>query len=68
MRIFFITLVLILLVAIMVWVRSGDGFHIARVLPFCGGHEPGLYDVAALGVILILLLGLKQLYRPPDED
>jgi hypothetical protein len=59
-----IVLVLLVISALIGVVRSGRGLgHIGRVLPFCSGGEPGLYDFGALAVIAIALWGIARMYR-----
>lgn len=66
-----IILVILVISALIGWVRGGHGpEHIARSLPFCGGHKPGLYDIGGLAVIGLLLWGLARLRNTgkPDES
>ena len=59
-----IILVLLVISALIGFVRSGrDLGHIGRVLPFCSGGAPGLYDFAALAVVAIALWGIARMYR-----
>jgi len=59
-----IILVLLVIAVLIGVVRSGrDLGHIGRVLPFCSGGEPGLYDFAALAVVAIALWGIARMYR-----
>ena len=64
-----LTILTILLIAGLAnWVRQGDSFHIARALPFCSGRPPGLYDLAGIVMILILLAGLRRLLHPREDE
>jgi len=63
-----IALILIGMVALMCWVRGGAGFDIAKALPFCGGHEPGIYDIGAIAVILLLFWGLGRTKRARHQE
>jgi hypothetical protein len=59
-----VILVLLVISALIGVVRSGRGLgHIGRVLPFCSGGEPGLYDFGALAIIAIALWGIVRMYR-----
>ena len=50
------------------WARQGDTFHIAKVLPFCSGRAPGIYDLAGIVMIVILARGLRRLLSSPDRS
>ena len=57
-----LVVVLVVISSVILWCRrSLDIGHIARALPFSGGHRPGIYDVAAIVVLLLLLWGLSRL-------
>ena len=62
-----ITLIIVFVSAVILFVRGGADFPIVRVLPFLGGHEPGLYDVGALVILAILALGIRRMYRQDDD-
>lgn len=59
MKAFLITLVILLGACLIRFVRQGADFHIAQVLPFCGGFQPSLYDVGSIVLIIILLVRLS---------
>ena len=53
---------LIIISSLILWCRRSVDFgHIARSLPFSGGHRPGIYDVGTIVVILLALWGLSRL-------
>ena len=53
---------LIIISSLILWVRRSVDFgHIAKSLPFSGGHRPGIYDVGSIVVILLVLWGLSRL-------
>ena len=53
---------LIIISGLILWCRRSVDFgHIARSLPFSGGHRPGIYDVGSIVVILLVLWGLSRL-------
>ncbi len=59
-----IAVVIVVISSLVVWCRSSFDFgHIARSLPFSGGHRPGIYDVSAVAVLLLLLWGFSRLKR-----
>jgi len=49
------------------YLRGGDSFHLARILPFCGGFKPGFYDAAAIILLLMIPWGLYRL-RMRDKE
>ena len=57
-----IAVVIVVISCLIAWCRSSFDFgHIARSLPFSGGHRPGIYDVGAVVILLLLLWGLSRL-------
>ena len=57
-----LVVVLVVISSVILWCRrSLDIGHIARTLPFSGGHRPGIYDIGAIVVLLLLLRGLSRL-------
>jgi len=58
-----VTIVLLLILTLMIWVRSSgqDLGHIAKIIPFCSGNPPGLYDFASLILIAMCFFGLRRL-------
>lgn len=61
MRTVALILTVLLIAGLTNWVRQGDTFHIAKVLPFCSGRMPGIYDLAGIVLIVILIRGLRRL-------
>jgi hypothetical protein len=68
MRTTAIVVTLLLSVALINWVRQGHAFHVAQVLPFCSGRPPGFYDLAGVGMLVILIGGLRRLFNPEDDS
>ncbi|MDI6451603.1 hypothetical protein [Anaerobaca lacustris] len=64
--------VIVLLAAVVINVVRGPAdFPLPHILPLSGGFRPGIYDLGALGMILLCLWGLvrvSRLGRPRDED
>ena len=57
-----LAVVVVIICSVLVWVRRSVDFgHIARSLPFSSGHRPGIYDVGAIVIILLVLWGLSRL-------
>ena len=67
MRALKITIVLLITLTVIAFIRAGDNFHIARVLPFCDG-DINLYDWAGLIMAGIFLWGLYRLRRRREND
>jgi len=63
-----LTILLLLILALMVWVRSSgqDLGHLAKILPFCSGNPPGWYDFGALILIAMCFFGLRKLKRAQE--
>ena len=68
MRTVALILIVLLIAGLANWVRQGDAFHIARALPFCSGRPPGIYDLAGIVMIVILLAGLRRLLSPAEDE
>lgn len=68
MRVIKITVVFLIAVTVLGFIRSGADFHIAKILPFCDGEPVSLYHWA--GVIMggIFLWGLIRLNRHDEEE
>ncbi len=47
--------------SIILWIRAGDGFHIAKAFPLLGGYGPGKYDIAAAILCVIAYVGWRRL-------
>ncbi len=57
-----LAVVLVVVSGVILWCRRSLDFgHIARSLPFSGGHRPGIYDAGAVAVLLILLWSFSRL-------
>ena len=64
-----IVIVIVLALALIRWVLGGEiDIHLARLLPFIGGHSVGIYDVGALVVVGITIIGLLRLWRASDDS
>jgi hypothetical protein len=58
-----IVLVVVIAALLMRAVCSDYDFKLPMVLPFMGGHKPGIYEVGGIAIILIALWGIKRLGR-----
>ena len=67
-----IAIVIVIISSAILWCRSSWDFgHIARSLPFSGGHRPGIYDIGALAILVLLLWGFSRLKsgaRPSEQS
>ena len=63
-----IVLVVLLAAVAINFLRAGAGFPIVRCLPLCGGHSPGIYDIGAFALLLMVPWGLARLRRNRDDD
>ena len=69
MKIIKVTLIILITASILVFVKSGMVFHIAKVLPFCSGNpiEMG-YELGGLAILVLFFLGLRRLHRNRRND
>ena len=65
MKAVWIILLILLITALISWVRDdATDFHIVHTLPFLGGQPPSfLWDGAALAMIAITIWGICRLMR-----
>ena len=62
-----ITLIVTITAVIINFVRSGLDFHIAKVLPFCGGYKPSFYAFCAIALVALLFWGLNRLKHQGEQ-
>ncbi|MGB2966839.1 MAG: hypothetical protein WBD14_05435 [Phycisphaerae bacterium] len=64
-----ITLVLLVVLGLMIWVRSGQDLgHLAKIIPFCSGNPPSLYDFGAIVLILMCIFALRRLKQTQEAE
>jgi hypothetical protein len=63
-----IVMIVILICAVLAFIRGGQNFPIAHILPFSGGKTPGFYDLASIIVIAIVCSGIYRLLHPKSDD
>ena len=63
MKCFKVILVLIICFALINFVRDGSDFALPRILPWCSGYRPGIYDLAAVVLLILLAWGISRLRR-----
>lgn len=69
MRIIKVTLILLIASSVFAFVKSGNSFHIAKVLPFCSGNPiRSGYELGGLAIISLFIWGLYRLNRNNRED
>ena len=66
MKAFWITLTIVLMASLICWLRAGADFPIVQCLPFAGGHRPGIQDIAAFVLVLMIPWGLSRLRNRDD--
>lgn len=55
--------------SVILWIRAGETFHIAKTFPLLGGYAPDvLYDGAGLLMLLMVIFGLRNPFRRDDDD
>lgn len=59
---------IICLLAVLNALRGGAEFPVSHLVPFLGGHPPGMYDWAALAVVAITANGVRRLLSPATDD
>ncbi|MBN2212274.1 MAG: hypothetical protein JW709_12825 [Sedimentisphaerales bacterium] len=67
MKTVYIFMIILILAIIVRIANQGHGFLITQVLPFMGGHDPGIYDIAGLSAIIIAALYLISPRRKDDD-
>ena len=62
-----VVLIVILTFALINWCRADGTWHIVQSLPLLGGYQPGIYDVAGLIMLLMVINGIRRIRRKDDE-
>ena len=62
-----IIIVLLAFIAINI-IRDGSSYPLPQVLPFCAGKEVGLFDLGAILLIVMALMGISNLKRKDEDD
>ena len=65
-----LTIILIIILTLMVWVRASghDLGHLAKIIPFCSGNPPSLYDFGAIVLILMCIFALRRLKQTQEAE
>jgi hypothetical protein len=64
-----IAIILLVILTLMIWVRSGQDLgHLAKIIPFCSGNPPSLYDFGALALVIMCFLALRRLKRANEDE
>ena len=63
MKCFKVILVLIVCFTLINFVRDGSDFALPRILPWCSGYRPGIHDLAAVVLLILLAWGISRLRR-----
>ena len=62
-----ICLVILLVSIVINFARQGNDFHISNVLPGLGGDPIGLYDIAGLALLALLIRGIIRMKRNAER-
>ena len=71
MKAFKVAMIVLLTAIALNFVRGSEDFPLPHILPLSGGFRPGIYDLGAVGMVLLCLWGLARVSRlggPRDED
>jgi len=68
MKLFQVLLILVVAAYLINWVKQGQTFHIAEVLPFAGGPHPPLYDLGSIVLLAMAWCGFQALKRRYADD
>lgn len=67
MKVFLITLVLIVTFALLLFIRGGEEWDIRRTIPFMGNHPIQLYDFAGAALLFVATIGFSSVYLNRKE-
>ena len=61
-RIIGVVLVIVITISLINWVRddANSSWSITLTIPLLGGHKPGIYDVAALALIIFTIMRITR--------
>ena len=62
-----IMIVLFAFIAINI-IRDGSDYPLPQVLPFCSGREVGMFDLGAVLLLIMALIGLCNLFSKREDD
>ena len=64
-----LTILLLVTLALIIWVRGGQDLgHLAKIIPFCSGNPPSLFDFGALALIVMCILALRRLKHAQEAE
>ena len=67
MKVVWTVLIVVLIAALICWVREGADFNIVTALPLLGGRPPGCGDVGALALLAITGWGVARLWNRKEK-
>ena len=62
-----IMIILFAFIAINIF-RDGSDYPLPQVLPFCSGKDVGMFDLGAVLLLIMTLMGICNLYSKKDDD
>lgn len=68
MKVIRITLIVLVVAAVLSFVRATKTFDIVKALPFCDGEPVNGYHIGALIICLIALCGFSRLGRRNNDE
>ena len=69
MKAFKIILIILLAFIAINIIRDGSNYPLPQILPFCAGKEvSGLFDLGAILLIVMALMGISNLNRKDEDD
>jgi hypothetical protein len=60
-----VTVILLLTLALLGWLRADHGFDVRSIVPFLSGREIGPFDWGGLALLVLAAWGLSRLNRGP---
>lgn len=68
MKVIKLTIIILLGIAAISFIKSDSSFNIVKALPFVDGEPANIYHWAALVILLITCWGYYRLTRKDDKD
>ena len=62
-----IMIILFAFIAINIF-RDGSDYPLPQVLPFCSGRDVNMFDLGAVLLLLMALMGICNLYSKREDD
>lgn len=49
-------------------IRDGSDYPLPQALPFCSGRDVGMFDLGAVLLLIMALMGICSLYSKKEND